>query len=83
MEKNPTSPLGNGWEIFCLSFAIKIHTMFDNTLLDILFLISMTINLTILVGLLIRPSLRTHLNIFLSCLVILNIIKIFLDFISR
>ena len=61
----------------------RIHTMFDSTLLDLLFLISMSINLILLVGLLIRPSLRTHLNLFLSCLIILNLLKIFLDFASR
>ena len=54
-----------------------------SNLLCLLFLIGMFINILLLVGIFIRPSLRTSLNIFLSSLLILNIIKLGFEIVSR
>ena len=57
--------------------------MFDTDLMDLPYIISAFINLSFLLGILIRPSLRTTLNILLSSILLLNLIKITLDYLAR
>ena len=51
--------------------------------MDLPWIILVFINLSLLIGIIIRPSLRTPLNILLSSLLIINIIKISLDYCAR
>ena len=56
---------------------------FGSSLVILLFIVAMFINSILLVAFVIRPSLRTSLNIFLSSLIVLNIIKLSLEIVAR
>ena len=51
--------------------------------MDLPCILSSFTNLSLLVGILIRPSLWTPLNILLSSILILNLIQISLDYLAR
>ena len=55
----------------------------SSDLMDVPCIISAFTNLSLLVGILIRPSMRTPLNILLTSLLVINLIKISLDYYAR